>query len=144
MQEGDRMFRTNLSSGPSEGYVVVSLHGELDVVDAAGVAAALGALAARDRWIIVDLSGLKFIDAAGVAVAALSSGRRQARDAGGGLLLAAPQRRVERVLSLIWEADSSGVQASMAAAAASAASPPVRQAPPSGGSLPGSAGRASP
>jgi anti-sigma B factor antagonist len=136
------MFRTKLSSGPSEGHVVVSLHGELDLVDAAAVAAALGALAARDLWIIVDLSGLEFIDAAGVA--ALSRGRRQARNAGGGLLLAAPQPRVQRVLSLIWEADSSGVQATMAAAAASAGSPPVRWALRSGGSPLGSAGRASP
>jgi anti-anti-sigma factor len=85
------MFRTNLSAGASEGHVVLALRGELDLVDAAGVAAILKALAARDRWIIVDLSGLKFIDVAGVA--ALSSGRRRARDAGGGLLLAAPSHR---------------------------------------------------
>ena len=142
MQEGNPVFRTNLSPGASEGHVVFSLHGELDLADAAAVAAALGALAARDRWIIVDLSGLEFIDAAGIA--ALSRGRRQARDAGGGLLLAAPQPRVQRVLSLIWEAESPGVQASMAVAAASAGSHPVRRARRSGGSLLRSAGRASP
>ncbi|TVZ03874.1 anti-sigma factor antagonist [Trebonia kvetii] len=136
------MFRTNLSSGPSEGHVVFSLHGELDLVDAAAVAAALGALAARDLWITVDLSGLEFIDAAGVA--ALSRARRQARNAGGGLVLAAPQPQVQLVLSLIWEADSSGVQASMAAAAAGAGSPPRTGAHRSGVSLLGSAGRASP
>ena len=116
------MFRMNLGSGEFDGYVVVSLRGELDLVDAAAVAAALRTVAARDLWIIGDLSGLEFIDAAGVA--ALSRGRRQARNAGGDLLLAAPRPRVRRVLALIWKADGSGVQASVAAAAASAGSPP--------------------
>ena len=113
------MFRVNVGSR-EPGRIVVSLRGELDLVDAAAVAAALGAVAARDLWIIVDLSGLEYIDAAGVA--ALTRGRRQARDAGGGLLLAAPQPQVQRVLSIIWETDCSGVQASVAAAAASASS----------------------
>ena len=48
MQEGIRMFRMNLGSGESGGRIVVSLRGELDLVDAAAVAAALGAVAARD------------------------------------------------------------------------------------------------
>jgi hypothetical protein len=78
-------------------------------------------VAARDRWIIVDLSELEFIDAAGVA--ALSRGRRHARDAGGDLLLAAPRPRVQRVFSLIWEAGPA-VQASVTATAASAESLP--------------------
>ena len=121
------MFRIKLSPVPAEGCVVVSLYGELDLVETAGVAAALGALAAQGRWIIVDLSGLQFIDAAGVA--ALWGGRRQASEAGGGLLLAAPQPPVRRVLSLIWVADSSGIPASMAAAVASAGSSPVTGAP---------------
>jgi len=126
------MFRMNLGSGESDGHVVVSLRGELDLLDAAAVAAALGTVAARDLWIIVDLSGLEFIDAAGVA--ALSRSRRQARNAGGDLLLATPQPRVRRVLALIWEADGSSVQASVAAAAASAGSPrrmdaPIRRQP---------------
>jgi anti-sigma B factor antagonist len=103
------MFRMNLGSGESDGHVIVSLRGELDLVDAKAVAAALRTVAARGRWIIVDLSGLEFIDAAGVA--ALSRGRRQARNAGGGLLLAAPRPQVRLVLSLIWEADRSSVHA---------------------------------
>jgi len=135
------MFRMNVDSGASEGHVVVSLQGELDLVDAAGVATALEALAARDILIIVDLSRLEFIDVAGVA--ALSHGRRQARSAGGGLLLAAPVPRVQRVLSFIWEGDGPGIQASVAAAVASAESPSVRCARRSG-SLLGSAGSASP
>jgi anti-anti-sigma factor len=115
------MFRMSLGSGEPDGLVIISLRGELDLLDAAAVSAALEAVAARDRWIIVDLSGLEFIDAADVA--ALSRGRRQARDAGGGLLLAAPQPPVRRVLSLIWEAGPA-VQATVAAAAASAVTLP--------------------
>ena len=114
------MLRMNLGSNQSDGLVIVSLRGELDLVDAATVAAELRSLAARGQWIIVDLSGLDFIDAAGAT--ALSRGRTVARSAGGGLLLLAPQPRVQRVLSLIWAANSSGVQASVAAAIATAGS----------------------
>ena len=112
------MFSMDLGSGESRGHVVVALRGELDLLDAAAVAAALKAVAAREPWIIVDLAGLEFIDASGVA--ALSRGRRHARDAGGDLLLAAPQRQVRRVLAIIWEVDGFAVHASVAEAAASA------------------------
>jgi anti-anti-sigma factor len=91
------MFRMDLGSGESGGYVV-ALCGELDLMDAADVTAALVALAADGPRII--LSGLEYIGASGVA--ALSRGRRRARDAGGDLLLAAPQRRVRRVLAITW------------------------------------------
>jgi|ERR1700722_2047107 anti-anti-sigma factor len=120
MQEGRPMFQMNLGSGESDGYVVISLHGELDLVDAEMAAAALATLTARDRWIIVDLAGLEFIDAAGVA--ALSRGRRQAHDAGGGLLLAAPQRPVQRILSLIWGEDGLGALTSVPTAVGGARS----------------------
>jgi anti-sigma B factor antagonist len=118
MQEGALMFSMDLRSGECGGHVVVALRGELDLVDATRVAAALGRVAAREPRIIVDLAGLEFIDASGVA--ALLRCRRDARDAGGDLLLAAPQRRVRRVLAIIWESDGFAVHASVAAAAASA------------------------
>jgi anti-anti-sigma factor len=111
------MFSMDLDPGSSAGLTIVTLRGELDLVHAADVAIALAATAARDRWIIVNLAGLDFIDAAGVK--ALSRGRRFARNAGGGLLLAAPHGIVQRVLTLIWDADGP-IKASVAAAAASA------------------------
>ena len=113
------MFSLDLDPGESCGYAVVALCGELDLLDAADVATALGAVAAREPRIIVDLAGLEFIDASGVA--ALSRGRRDARDAGGDLLLAAPRRRVRQVLEIIWDAGSSGLHASVADAVASMA-----------------------
>jgi anti-sigma B factor antagonist len=112
------MFSMDLGSSESCGHVIVALHGELDLVDAAAVAAALGVVAAREPRIIVNLAGLEFIDASGIA--ALSLGRRYARNAGGDLLLAAPQRLVRRVLAIIWEVDGLAVHASVAQAVASA------------------------
>lgn len=112
------MFSLDLGSSESRGYAVVTLRGELDLMDAAAAAAALGVVAAREPRIIVDLAGLEFMDASGVA--ALSRGRKHARNAGGDLLLAAPQRQVRRVLAIIWEVDGFAVHASVAEAAASA------------------------
>ncbi len=81
------MFSVNLSTREFDGYVIVALGGELDLVDAAGVAAALVIVAEREPEIIVDLAALEFIDSSGVA--ALAHGRKLARHAGGDLLLAA-------------------------------------------------------
>jgi anti-anti-sigma factor len=76
-QEGAPMFSVDLSTRECGGHVVVALRGELDIADAAAVAAALAAVAAREPQIIVDLSGLEFIDCSGVA--ALARGRKHAR-----------------------------------------------------------------
>jgi anti-anti-sigma factor len=101
------MFSMDLGSRRTGDHVIIALHGELDLVDAPVVAAALGVVAVHEPRIIVDLAGLEFIDASGVA--ALSQGRQHARDAGGDLLLA-----------IIWPADGSPLHASVTEAAASA------------------------
>jgi anti-anti-sigma factor len=51
-----------VAGGAAQAEVVVTLHGELDVVDAASVMAVLAAAAARNPRIIVDLAALEFID----------------------------------------------------------------------------------
>jgi len=89
------MFSMDLDPGSSAGLVIVALRGELDFVHAADLAIALAATVERGRWIIVNLAGLDFIDAAGVK--ALSRGRRFARNVAGGLLLAAPHGIIQRV-----------------------------------------------
>lgn len=114
------MLDIDLGSGECGGYAVVALRGELDILDAAYVADALEAFAAREPRIIVDLAGLAFIDASGVA--ALSRGCRRARNAGGDMLLAAPQRLVRLVLAIIWEGDGFAVHASVAEAASAGGS----------------------
>src|SRR5258706_15401165 len=109
----------DLSTREIDGQAVVALRGELDVADAASVAAALAAVAARAPEIVVDLAGLEFIDSSGVAALVLA--RVQARHAGGDLLLAAPQDQVLRVLAVIRLAEVFSVHASVHEAAGSAA-----------------------
>ena len=55
-------------------------------------------VAVRERAVIVDLTGLKFIDSSGVAAPVLV--RAQAWRAAGDLSLAAPQDQVMRLLAL--------------------------------------------
>jgi anti-sigma B factor antagonist len=114
-QEGARMFSVDLSTRECGPHVVVALSGELDLVDAPGVAAALAAVASPGRQIIVDLAGLKFIDSSGVA--ALARGRGHARQAGGDLRLAAARHEVLRVLTITRLIEVFAVHASVAEAA---------------------------
>lgn len=92
------MCSVDLITRECDGQVVVVLHGELDVADAARVTAELAIVAARERDIIIDLAGLEFIDSSGLA--ALVRVRKHARRAGGDLLLAAPQEQVLRILTV--------------------------------------------
>jgi anti-sigma B factor antagonist len=117
-QEGTPVVSMDLSTRESDGQAVVALRGELEVADAASVAAALAAVAARAPEIIVDLAGLEFIDSTGMAALVLA--RVQARRAGGDLLLAAPQDQVLQVLALIRLAEAFSVHASVHEAAGSA------------------------
>jgi anti-sigma B factor antagonist len=103
------MFSMDPSIRQNEDRVLVALRGELDVTDAASAAVALIALAARDCEIIVDLAGLEYIDSSGLAALVLA--RRHARQAGGDLLLAAPQQQVLRLLTLTRLIEVFGVQA---------------------------------
>jgi anti-sigma B factor antagonist len=114
-QEGASVFSVDLSTREFAGHIVVTLGGELDLVDAAGVAAALVSAAAREPEIIVDLAALEFIDSSGVA--ALARGRKLARHAGGDLLLAAPRQPVLRVLTITRLVDDFSVHASVEEAA---------------------------
>jgi anti-sigma B factor antagonist len=109
------MFCVDLSTRDCDGHVVVALRGELDMADAAAVAAALTLVVAREPEIIVDLAGLEFIDCSGVA--ALVRGRKLALLAGGELRLAAPRPRVLLVLSLTRMTDVLPVHASVDEAA---------------------------
>jgi anti-sigma B factor antagonist len=86
------------------GQVVAVLRGELDVADAANVAARLAVIASREREVVVDLSGLEFMDSSGLA--ALVRARKNARDAGSDLVLAAPPQQVLRLLNITRLADA--------------------------------------
>jgi anti-anti-sigma factor len=110
------MAGVDLSTRGYRGRVVVALRGELDVAGAAGVAAALAVLAAREGLIIIDLARLEFIDCSGLA--ALAGVREHARQAGGDALLAAPLPQVQRILAAAGLMDVFSVHASVRAAAA--------------------------
>jgi anti-sigma B factor antagonist len=109
------MVSTDLSTVEDSSHAVIALRGELDVTDAAGIAAVLAGIMARRPNIILDLTGLEFIDCGGLR--ALARAQEQARQAGGDLLLAAPQGLVLRVLALTGLADISSVHASVEQAA---------------------------
>jgi anti-sigma B factor antagonist len=109
------MFSTVLSTRSYDGYAVVELRGELDLADAAAIAAGLARVAEREPGIILDLAGLSFIDCSGVA--ALERARSLARQAGGGLVLAGPQRSVTRVLAVLRLPDAFSIYATVEEAA---------------------------
>jgi anti-sigma B factor antagonist len=124
------MPSTELSTRDCDGHVVVTLSGELDMLDAGLVTAGLAAAVARAPQVIVDLGGLEFIDCSGVT--ALVRGRKLARHAGGELRLAAPRPPVLLVLTVTRLAGVIPVHASVAEALAMAA-PGRRAAAPQAG-----------
>ena len=109
------MCSVDLINRECDNQVVVVLRGELDVAVAVSVVAELSVVAARERNIIVDLTGLGFIDSSGLA--ALVRVRKHARQAGGDLLLASPQQQVLRLLTLTRLIDVFSVHASVDEAA---------------------------
>lgn len=93
------MVSIEFSTRERGGQVVVALRGELNVADAARVATSLAAVVASGRQMILDLADLDFIDSGGLAV--LVRVRRQARQAGCDVLLAAPQQQVLTLTRLV-------------------------------------------
>ncbi len=111
------MTGVELSTHLCDGHVVVAVCGELDFVYAADAEAAITALTARGRSLIVDMSALDFIDCSSLSV--LLRVQRQARQSGGDVVLAAPQRQASRLLSLTGMDDVFCVHASVEAAVVS-------------------------
>lgn len=81
------------------GRIVVSLSGEQDVASAAGVGEVLVGVAGSG-WndVVVDLSGIRFMDAAIIGV--LLNARRTLRSRGRDLRCRAPSRFARRMLDL--------------------------------------------
>ena len=92
------MFSNEPAIRDDDANVVVTLHGELDIVNAADLGAVLSEAVARNPHVIADLSDLAFIDCAILGV--LVRARTRAREAGGDLVLAGARGRVRRVLAL--------------------------------------------
>ena len=124
------MVTVELSTREGDGVAVVALRGELDVADAAKVAASLAVVAASGRDVIVDLERLEFIDSSGLA--ALVRARRHARRAGYDLMLAAPQQQVLRMLVITRLMDVFAVRACVEEAAGIAGRIPAATTPDPG------------
>lgn len=91
-------LRVSVTDGDS--YSIVGLAGESDVYTYDQLRNALESEVARGHpLLVVDLSGLEFMDSTGVQV--LLDIRVMMNDRGGRLVLAAPQTTVARVLNLI-------------------------------------------
>jgi anti-sigma B factor antagonist len=105
-----------LSTSACDGHVVVALRGELDVAGAPEVQAAITALVARGRYLLIDMSALDFIDC--TSLGALVQARVLAQRGGGDVVLAAPQRHARRILAVTGQDGAFWVQANVAAAVA--------------------------
>jgi anti-sigma B factor antagonist len=67
--EDERATELVIATEDSDGIPVISVAGQLDISNAAALEQALArAAAARPRALIFDLSGLEFMDSAGVSV----------------------------------------------------------------------------
>jgi len=97
-KSGVDQLRVSVTGGDS--YAVVTLAGESDVYTSDQLRGALESEAAKGvALLIVDLSGLEFMDSTGVHI--LLDIRVMMKDHGGKLALAQPQGTVARVLSLV-------------------------------------------
>jgi anti-sigma B factor antagonist len=82
-----------------DGHAVVELRGELDLSNAPALRERLLDIAAtQSASLILDLSGLTFMDSTGISV--LVAAERRAHQLGGSLSLAGPQKVVARVLHI--------------------------------------------
>jgi anti-anti-sigma factor len=77
---------------------VVALHGELDIVSADGLADALVKLAGST--LVVDLSGLSFMDSSGIAALVVARNRILANEQGQ-LVLTQPGAIVRKALEIV-------------------------------------------
>jgi anti-sigma B factor antagonist len=84
--------------------VVLALFGELDVVSAPELAAALDEVLAQPHArVMLDLNGLRFVDSAGVSV--LIRAKQRAETDGRTVVLRRPTEQLERVFALVGLAD---------------------------------------
>jgi anti-anti-sigma factor len=78
----------------------VVLDGEIDIATSPAIRESLmAAINAGNLHLAVDMSGVAFIDAAGIGVLVAAANR--AREAGGGLSLLAPSWQVRRLLDVL-------------------------------------------
>jgi anti-sigma B factor antagonist len=91
------MTTTVVSNPPS---ATIALGGEIDISSCPAIRRCLmAAISGGNVQLAVDMSGVTFIDAAGIGVLVAAANR--ARAAGGGLSLLAPSRQAHRLLDIL-------------------------------------------
>jgi anti-anti-sigma factor len=83
----------------ADGVDLVTLRGELDVSSGAEASAALAGSSGEGRGVVVDVSGLKFVDSSGVKM--LVAAARAVEDAGGVFVVCAASEPVRRVIGIL-------------------------------------------
>ncbi|MDQ3671317.1 MAG: STAS domain-containing protein, partial [Actinomycetota bacterium] len=112
MTEGSEHALSISVAEPSDGVFVVSLVGELEATSSDELSRQLAGLRGNARTrVVVDVSGLTFIDSSGLN--ALVMGARAVEANEGSLVVAGAPRYVARVLELVRMADSVEVEASV-------------------------------
>ena len=85
------------------GVHVVVLRGELDVATGGDASAALAGLSQDGHSVLVDLSGLQFVDSSGVKM--LVAAARAVEASGGSFVVCSPGEAVARVIAILHLAD---------------------------------------
>ncbi|GAB3439680.1 hypothetical protein GCM10027570_04280 [Streptomonospora sediminis] len=94
------MHRLGLSTRVDHHSVIVSIEGDLDIATADDLHEhVLSAIDKHGPWLILDLTGLEFMDSSGLNV--VISAYRAVKEHGGSLALAAPNERVTKVVRLV-------------------------------------------
>jgi|SRR5579871_1275757 len=89
-------FAADVTVEVSGDTATLAISGEVDIASAPGLRDQLQRLNARN--VVVDLSGVTFIDSTGLGV--LVAALKRAREAGGQLTLRAPTRSTRKVLDI--------------------------------------------
>ncbi|WP_116246456.1 STAS domain-containing protein [Nocardiopsis sp. FIRDI 009] len=94
------MHRLGLSTRVDSRSVIVAIEGELDIATAADLQQHIeSAVNDHGSFLILDLSGLDFMDSSGLNV--IINAYRTVREQGGSLALAALNERVTKVVRLV-------------------------------------------
>lgn len=94
------MHRLGLNTRVDNHSVIVEVEGDLDIATAGDLQEhVLSAVEEHGPWLILDLTGLDFMDSSGLNV--VINIYRSVKEHGGSLALAAPNERVTKVVRLV-------------------------------------------
>lgn len=88
-----------ISEAAESGTVIVKVHGEVDVYTAPKMKEEMQrSIESGLTKVVVDLSGVAYMDSSGLGV--LIGALKRAREAGGDLIVAAPNARIARIMDV--------------------------------------------